>query len=41
MSDVRDLQAFLRTSAQRGRLVVRVAPVTGTIDEGGARRVVN
>jgi hypothetical protein len=41
MSAVRDLQAFLRTSAQRGRLVVRVAPFTVTIDEGDARRFVN
>src|SRR5919108_2247366 len=41
MSDVRDLQAFLRASARRGRLVVRVAPFTVTIDEGDALRFVN
>jgi ribosomal protein S18 acetylase RimI-like enzyme len=41
VSDVRDLQAFLRTSAQRGRLVLRVAPFTVTLDEGNALRFVN
>ena len=41
MPDLRDIQAFLRTSAQTGRAVVRVPPFTVTIDEGDALRFVN
>jgi ribosomal protein S18 acetylase RimI-like enzyme len=41
VNEVRDLQAFLRTSAQRGRLAVRSAPFTVTIDERDALRYVN
>ena len=41
MPDPRDLQAFLRTSAQNGRTVVRVAPFTVTIDEGDPLRFLN
>ena len=41
MPDPRDLQAFLRTSAQTGRTVVRVAPFTLTIDEHDPLRFLN
>ena len=41
MPDPRDLQAFLRTSAQNGRTVVRVAPFTLTIDEHDPLRFLN
>jgi GNAT superfamily N-acetyltransferase len=41
MPDVRDLQAFLRTSAQAGRAVLRIAPFTVTLDEGDPLRFLN
>jgi len=40
-SSVRDLQAFLRTSAQRGRKVLRAAPFTVTIHPDDALRFLN
>jgi ribosomal protein S18 acetylase RimI-like enzyme len=41
VTQARTLQAFLRTSAERGRIVLRVAPFTVTIDAGDALRFVN
>jgi ribosomal protein S18 acetylase RimI-like enzyme len=41
MPDLRDLQAFLRTAAQTGRAVVRIAPFTVTLDEGDPLRFLN
>src|SRR4051794_7746614 len=41
MTNIRDLQAFLRTSAATGRTVLRVAPFTVTIDEGDELRFLN
>jgi len=35
------LQAFLRTSAERGRIVIRVAPFTVTIDADDPLRFLN
>jgi len=40
-AQARTLQAFLRTSAQRGRIVLRAAPFTVTIDAGDALRYLN
>jgi ribosomal protein S18 acetylase RimI-like enzyme len=41
MTDVRDLQAFLRTSAGRGRHVVRAGPFTVTIHPDDPLRYLN
>jgi hypothetical protein len=41
MPDIRDLQAFLRTSAQAGRTVLRVPPFTVTIHPTDPMRFVN
>src|SRR3954469_16994833 len=41
MSDVRDLQAFLRTSAGRGRRVLRAGPFTVTIHPDDPLRFLN